>query len=167
MRVVILHAAVSAGDSVADRDVLVQAEAITGALERLGHEPLCRPCSLNLESLRAELLALRPDVVFNLVEGLGGSDWLAYLATSLLDLMRLPYTGSPTVASGTTVYNLTTQGCCGTTAYTLATQGCCGDLSYYLDTEGCCYGTVYELAAEQCCDLCGCVIAIEEEGDEE
>jgi D-alanine-D-alanine ligase len=37
-------------------------------------------------------------VVFNLVESLGGSDWLAGAAAALLDAMGLPYSGSPTEA---------------------------------------------------------------------
>jgi D-alanine-D-alanine ligase len=36
--------------------------------------------------------------VFNLVEALGGSDWLSFLAPALLDALGLPYTGSPTSA---------------------------------------------------------------------
>ena len=37
-------------------------------------------------------------MVFNLVESLGGYDGLMHLATSLLDVLGLPYTGSPTEA---------------------------------------------------------------------
>ena len=40
----------------------------------------------------------RPDVVFNLVESLGGTDRLAALATLLLDARQIAYTGSRTEA---------------------------------------------------------------------
>jgi D-alanine-D-alanine ligase len=96
MRVVILHNAVSADASPADRDVLVQATAVSQALQRLGHEQARLAAALDLSALRAELVKLQPDVVFNLVESLEGSDWLMFLVTGLLDSLRIPYTGSPT-----------------------------------------------------------------------
>lgn len=96
--VTIVHNAVESGASEADRDVLVQAEAVSGALGGLGWEVAMLPCTLDLESTRRHLQQSRPDVVFNLVESLAGSDWLAHAMTSLLDALRLPYTGSPTEA---------------------------------------------------------------------
>jgi len=98
MRVLVLYNQVSAAADEAERDVLVQAEAIQDALRQLGHEPIPWGCSLRLEELKDRLLTVRPEVVFNLVESLGGSDWLAYAATGLLDVLRIPYTGSPTQA---------------------------------------------------------------------
>ncbi len=98
MRVVILHNAVSADDSAADRDVLVQVASVAGALSHLGHCSALVACTLDLGAAREQLAAGRPDVVFNLVESLGASDWLASAATALLDTMGLPYTGSSTEA---------------------------------------------------------------------
>jgi D-alanine-D-alanine ligase len=96
MRVVIFHNAVSADDSAADQDVLVQAAAVAEALSHLGHSSTQVACTLDLSAARAQLAAGRPDVVFNLVESLGGSDWMAVAAAAFLDTMGLPYTGSPT-----------------------------------------------------------------------
>ena len=98
MRVAILHNAVSPDDSPSDRDVLVQAEAVAGALDRLGHPWERLSCTLDLEDLRRQLSERRPDVVFNLVESLGGQDALAHLVPALLAVMRTAYTGSPTEA---------------------------------------------------------------------
>jgi D-alanine-D-alanine ligase len=98
MRVVILHNAVSADARADERDVLEAVAAISGALGELGHEPVALPCELDLEAAKARLLEARPDVVFNLVESLGGSDRGMFLATALLDSMGLPYTGSATDA---------------------------------------------------------------------
>jgi D-alanine-D-alanine ligase len=98
MRVALLHNAVPPDASPSDRDVLIQVEAVSGALALLGHEPIPLPCSLDLESTRLGLTRLKPDLVFNLVESLSGSDWLQGCATALLDVMGLPYTGSPTAA---------------------------------------------------------------------
>jgi D-alanine-D-alanine ligase len=98
MHVVILHNAVSPGDSAADQDVLVQAAAVSSALAELGHTSSNVPCTLDLAAARDRLREAAPDVVFNLVESLGGSDWLASAAAGLLDTMDLPYTGSSTEA---------------------------------------------------------------------
>jgi len=98
MLVAILHNAVSPNDSAADRDVLVQVEVVSQALDHLGHRWKTLPCTLDLGAARDLLRRLRPDVVFNLVETLGGSDWLAHVAAALLDTLDVPYTGAPTEA---------------------------------------------------------------------
>ncbi|NLF67824.1 MAG: D-alanine--D-alanine ligase [Candidatus Anammoximicrobium sp.] len=98
MQVAILHNRVTPDALASDRDVLVQVEAVTAALERLGHRTVAVECDLNLLSLQQRLQALQPGVVFNLVESLDGSDSLMFLVPALLDRMHLPYTGSPTEA---------------------------------------------------------------------
>ena len=106
MLVAILHNAVSADAAPDERDVLVQRDVVNDALRRLGYQVVPLPCSLDLEATRRELLRLRPDVVFNLVEALGGSDWLMFLPTALLDALNLPYTGSPTEAMLQTTHKI-------------------------------------------------------------
>ena len=98
MRVVILHNAVSPTAGPDERDVLVQRDAVAAALVGLGHQPEAIPCTLDLESLRRQLLDAPPDVVFNLVESLAGFDWLAHLVPAVLDVLHIPYTGSSTRA---------------------------------------------------------------------
>lgn len=98
MRVVLLYNQVSHTADEAERDVLVQAEAVQSALTSLGHEPIRWECTLQLAELQKQLAASQADVVFNLVESLGGSDWLAHTAPTLLDVLQIPYTGSPTEA---------------------------------------------------------------------
>ena len=95
MHVVILQNLVSLDDSVAVRDVLVQVEMTARALESLGYTWATMACTLDLADLRSRLERDRPDVVFNLVESLGGADWLAPLVPALLDTMGIPYTGCP------------------------------------------------------------------------
>lgn len=94
MRIVIAHNDVSAAGAPDERDVLVQMEAIAAALTAIGHpaEPL--PCTLDLSRFRRRVEALRPDLVFNLVESLGGTGRLIHLAPALLDAMGLTYTGA-------------------------------------------------------------------------
>ena len=98
MKIVVLHNAVASEDSPEDQDTLTQAAAISQALDRLGHQPLTVPCTLDLAAVRQALLEIGPDLVVNLVESLAGNDSLAHLAASLLDALCLPYTGSHTEA---------------------------------------------------------------------
>jgi D-alanine-D-alanine ligase len=96
MRVAVLHNEVSAQADPAERDVLVQAQAVQKALDRLGHEWFALGATLDLETLRRRLQERRPDVVFNLAESLGGSDRLALLVAAVLEAEDIPYTGSST-----------------------------------------------------------------------
>lgn len=98
MRVAVLYGAVPEGASRDEQDVLVQAEAVTAALRRLGHEPKAVVFSLNLEQVRAELEREAPDLVFNLVESVEGQGRLIHLAPAMLDAVGVPYTGAPTEA---------------------------------------------------------------------
>jgi D-alanine-D-alanine ligase len=98
MRVVVFYNQSSEDSALEDRDVLLQRDAVLQSLARLGYETGHIACSLNLAAARTQLEAQRPDVVFNLVESLGGTDRLMVLGTLLLDAMNLAYTGSPTSA---------------------------------------------------------------------
>ena len=106
MRVAILHNAVPDDAPLEDQDTLVQVEAVSAALARLGHEPATVSCTLDLAALRDELLRLRPDVVFNLVESLAEADSLVYLPSAVLDVLGLPYTGSRTESLFLTTHKL-------------------------------------------------------------
>ena len=98
VRVTVLHNGVSDAPTADERDVLVQVEVVAAALVALGHEVQRLPCSLDLATAKRQLVEQRPEVVFNLVEALDGSDRLVALAPSLLDALGLPYTGSPAEA---------------------------------------------------------------------
>jgi D-alanine-D-alanine ligase len=98
MHVVILYNRVSLHDSAGDLDVLKQVVAVERSITRLGHSSARVSCHLRLDEVRSVLKAQQPDVVFNLVESLGGTDQLMPLATLLLESMRLPFTGASTLA---------------------------------------------------------------------
>ena len=106
MNIVILHNAVSSDDSPEDLDTLTQVRSISDSLCRLGYHGVAVPCTLDLAALRETLLECRPQVVFNLVESLGGTDSLSYLASAVLDALGLPYTGNSTEALFTTNHKL-------------------------------------------------------------
>jgi D-alanine-D-alanine ligase len=109
VRVVVLHNAVSAQPTPDERDVLVQLDAVSAALSSLGHEAIPLPCDLELNPARQRLAELRPEVVFNLVESLGGQDRLLHLAAGILEELGLPYTGAPQQALFTATSKLWTK----------------------------------------------------------
>jgi D-alanine-D-alanine ligase len=98
MRIAIVHNEVAEDSRTDEQDVLVQAEAILKSLKELGHDAYQLSCSLDLAGIKSQLESLRPDIVFNLVESLGGEERLIYLFPAMLDMMGIPYTGSHTEA---------------------------------------------------------------------
>ncbi len=92
--VVLLYNRVSTTDSASELDVLRQCSAVESALLQLGHHVQRLDCTLDLQSVRNRLRQLQPDVVFNLVEALGGTDQLMGLATLLLESLGIPFTGA-------------------------------------------------------------------------
>ncbi len=97
-------------DAAADEaDVLVQVEAVAAALLAAGHVVSRLACGLDLDHLGARLGAAPPDLVFNLVEGLGGHDRLYAVVPSLLDSIGIPYTGCPAEAIFVTTSKLLTK----------------------------------------------------------
>jgi D-alanine-D-alanine ligase len=98
MRLAVVHNAVTDQSAPDERDVLVQADAVQAALKDLRHETELLPCTLNLASVQARLQAIRPDIVFNLVESLNGQGRLIHLFPALLDAIAMPYTGADSQA---------------------------------------------------------------------
>jgi D-alanine-D-alanine ligase len=98
MRITILHQAISEESAVDEQDVLRQRDAVRGALCRIGHDVSVMPCTLALDQLRTSLAEEPPDIVFNLVESLGGSDRLMATVPLLLESLEIPYTGVPAAA---------------------------------------------------------------------
>jgi D-alanine-D-alanine ligase len=96
MKIAILHGEVAKGASPDEQDALVEVAFVSAGLAQLGYEPLAVPVSLNLERLTQALFALKPGLVFNLVESLSGKGNLIHLVPALLDSLRIPYTGART-----------------------------------------------------------------------
>jgi D-alanine-D-alanine ligase len=98
MHIAVVHNEVGEEGRTDEQDVLVQAEAILKALKELGHDACQLSCTLDLAGIKAQLESIKPDIVFNLVESLGGEERLIHLFPGLLDIMGIPYTGSHTEA---------------------------------------------------------------------
>lgn len=98
MRIVFLYNRSADDPAQKAEDEVPSHSPVVAALKRLGHKVVPIACSLDLARLRQRLLRARPDVVFNRVESLGGSDSMMAAITLLLDAMELPYTGNSTAA---------------------------------------------------------------------
>ncbi len=80
-----------------ESDVLEQVELVTGALKNLGYRVTYLEMDLNLEAAIDEIRRINPFIIFNLAETLGNKGEFAFLATSVLNHLRIPYTGSPLI----------------------------------------------------------------------
>ena len=106
MHVVVLYNRVALTDSAGDLDVLKQCVAVEQALETLGYSSTRLSCTLDLDAARSLLRDKQPDVVFNLVESLGGTDQLMPLAATLLESLGIPFTGASALTMLTTTGKL-------------------------------------------------------------
>ncbi len=104
--IAIVHNAVQDPCLPDDQDVLVQVEAVSQALDRLGYHPRAIPCTLDLETLKQTLTGLSPRAAFNLVESLDGHGRLIQWVPSLLETLAIPYTGCPAQAIYTTSHKV-------------------------------------------------------------
>jgi D-alanine-D-alanine ligase len=95
----ILHGAVPPDAPPDEQDVLVEVATVAEGLAALGYQAMAVPLSLDLAAARRRLRALKPAVVFNLVESIEGQGRFVHLATALLDSLGLPYTGAGTGAT--------------------------------------------------------------------
>jgi D-alanine-D-alanine ligase len=93
LRVLLVHNQVPPGAPPDEADVLIQAAAVTAALERGGHAVSQLACGLDLTAVDAAVRRARPDVVFNLVESLAGFGQLIHLVPSVLEALRIPFAG--------------------------------------------------------------------------
>jgi D-alanine-D-alanine ligase len=83
-------------DAFADFDHVETIDSIRGALETDGHQAVFIQADSDLPyALREE----RPDICFNIAEGLGGDAREAQVP-ALLEMLQIPYTGSRVLANG-------------------------------------------------------------------
>lgn len=98
MKAVVLHGEVPEGAGRDEQDTLVQAGHVSRALADLGYE--CDPFAVSADFSRLiDYLNVRqPDFAFNLVESIRGQGRLIHMAPSILDYLKISYTGSRTEA---------------------------------------------------------------------
>jgi D-alanine-D-alanine ligase len=109
MNVVILHGHVPEDATKDEYDVLVQVAAVGRALHDIGFQPVPLPLTLDLAAAAAHLQQLNPVLVFNLVESVQGQGQYIHLGPTLLEGLRLPYTGATAATMFTTSNKLLTK----------------------------------------------------------
>jgi D-alanine-D-alanine ligase len=106
MTIAIVYGAPPPGAAPDDQDVLVQRDAVRAALSQLGltHDEL--PLDADLDAARAWLQRERPELVFNLVEAIGGQAERIAEAPDLFAELGLPFTGCSADALRITTHKL-------------------------------------------------------------
>lgn len=102
-RILVVHGASDVEARPDEADTLEQAAAVAASLRRLGSEADIRAVD-DEESMRADLEAARPNLIFNLVETLRGEGRLAHRIPQMLEALGLPYTGCSAVALAATSF---------------------------------------------------------------
>jgi D-alanine-D-alanine ligase len=87
-------------DYVSEAEVEEQADAVQGALAKLGFDYRRFILGEDIEGFVRELKEYRPDVVINLCEAVFGDSHLEMDVPGILELLRVPYTGSPPLSLG-------------------------------------------------------------------
>jgi D-alanine-D-alanine ligase len=77
-------------------DILDEVGLIEKCLKTLGHESFRLPVTLDLSATFKALKSEKPDLIFNLAESIENHGALVYLVPALLDVIGIPYTGTPT-----------------------------------------------------------------------
>lgn len=106
MRIAIAYTPAAPDAPPQDLDGLVQRDAVAAALGELGHQVQTLAFGLDLQRVQAELVAMRPECVFNLVEAVAGHDRLQTLAPELFEALGLAFTGAGQVALLQTTHKL-------------------------------------------------------------
>jgi D-alanine-D-alanine ligase len=103
MKIIIVYDKPASGDirensdiSPDHADVLIQVQSVRAALITMGHEVSDAGFNLNLEAFKDLVISSAPDLIFNLVESVGGRGSLIHLAPAIFDFLNIPYTGAKT-----------------------------------------------------------------------
>jgi D-alanine-D-alanine ligase len=92
MKVLIVHDRLSDHPSKDELDTLLEVEQVASALTAGGYLVDLYAFSLDFSLLEKKVETFHPDVVFNLVETLQGSQWL-HIAPAFFEKLNLPFTG--------------------------------------------------------------------------
>lgn len=93
MKIVVLHGEMLQGAPEDEIDGWIQAQAVGEALGQLGYDAALMAFSENIEANVSALMSQRPELVFNLVETLGGTGRWIHVAPVVLDRLGIAYTG--------------------------------------------------------------------------
>lgn len=80
-----------------EADVIEQVNLVTAALQNLKYDVKYLQIDLNLGMAIRRIRGIKPDIIFNLAETIGNKGEFTFLANSVLNFVRIPYTGSPLI----------------------------------------------------------------------
>lgn len=98
IKAVILYDKISDLASEDEMDALLQVKEISQALSKLGFKAYPVVLLLNLDAVIKKIEKINPAFIFNLVDAVDGNGQFLYVSSTLLDHIKLPYTGSCTEA---------------------------------------------------------------------
>ncbi len=87
-------------DYVADFEIQDQVNAVQESIDKIGYDYKIFALKDDIETIIRELKLFEPDTVINLCEGAFGDSHMEMYVPSLLELLRIPYTGSPPLSLG-------------------------------------------------------------------
>lgn len=93
MKIVVLHGEIVQDAPEDEVDGWIQAQAVRQALAELGYDASPMAFSEDIEANVNALMSHRPELVFNLVETLGGTGRWIHVAPVILDRLGIAYTG--------------------------------------------------------------------------
>ncbi len=92
--------AIPSPDLLSEEGVLAEVEAVRGALEALGLPYDLLPVEKGIEPVLGRIKQVQPGVIFNLAEGVDGDSQKEMYLPAMLELLGIPYTGSPSLTLG-------------------------------------------------------------------
>lgn len=92
-KVSILFNKLTENPTIDELDVIEQVETIEKALKELGYESIRIPFSFNIDAVVSELKRIAPIFAVNLVEAIDNDGQLICFGPSILDYLKIPYTG--------------------------------------------------------------------------
>ena len=95
--VLILYNKISEVATADELDVLEQVKLVSNSLKELKYKVKTLEFDMNIEKVITNIRKNAPDIIFNLVESVYNKGEFAYLATSILNYLGIPYTGSPLI----------------------------------------------------------------------
>lgn len=93
MKVLIVYNIPANENSADDLDVLTQVEAVKKSLIELSHNVVEIGVDLNLELFQQKVKEISPDIVFNLIEALNGTEAFMHFIPIMLENLMIPFTG--------------------------------------------------------------------------
>lgn len=93
MKAAVVYNEITPGAGPDELDILAQVELAEKSLKESGHETVTITANLNLQKLHDDLLEIKPDFIFNLVESINNCGKLLHLAPAVFEYLKIPYTG--------------------------------------------------------------------------